>query len=218
MFKPEDGGRRTEAGGRRPEDGGRLDLAINRAVREMLDVEPPAGLRGRVLPRISDADRQVASGFSRRLLWGAIPLGAAAAVLLAVLLPRMGSEPAPQPLSTVATARPVAAIEAPHVAPLPRGVAPVTARTSAAEGIRRLAASPAIARPSRASAVERTVTAASFEPVPGGIDIEPLTTIEPIRIAAVTPAAIAHQEVVVSPLAPIAQLRIAPLSPPDGRD
>jgi hypothetical protein len=205
MFKPADGGRRAEAGDRRTDDGGRLDLAINRAVREMLDVEPPAGLRGRVLQRISDSDRQVASGFSRRLLWGAIPLGAAAAVLLAVLLPRIGSEPAPPPLSTVATARPVAAIEAPHVAPLPRGVAPVAARTSAAEGIRRLT-------------VEGSVTAASFEPVPGGVDIEPLATIEPIRIAAVTPAAIAHQEVVVSPLAPIAQLRIAPLSPPDGRD
>ena len=32
--------------------GARFDEAIDRAVREMLDVEPPAGLRGRVLDRI----------------------------------------------------------------------------------------------------------------------------------------------------------------------
>jgi len=38
-----------------------LDREIDRAVREMLDVEPPAGLRGRVMQRIEE--KRVASGF-----------------------------------------------------------------------------------------------------------------------------------------------------------
>ena len=45
-----DDGRR-EVGDARDRDD-RLDAAIDRAVREMLDVEPPSGLRGRVLDRL----------------------------------------------------------------------------------------------------------------------------------------------------------------------
>ena len=49
MSKTEDGKRKTEDGKRKTE---RLDVAIDRAVRQMLDVEPRAGLRERVLTRI----------------------------------------------------------------------------------------------------------------------------------------------------------------------
>ena len=41
-----------------------LDREIDRAVREMLDVEPPAGLRARVMQRIEE--RHVASAFRRK--------------------------------------------------------------------------------------------------------------------------------------------------------
>ena len=220
MTMSETGSARREGRG---EDEGRgaderLNLAIDLTVRQTLDVEPPPGLRERVLRQISDSNQQLASGFSRKLLWGAIPLGAVATVVLAVLLPGTGSEPTPQPLSTVATAHPVASIEPPEVSPPAGGVAPVPPRAITGEGTQLLAAGPAASRPTGPIASERIVAGAAFEPVPGGVDIEPLTTIEPIRIAAMTPAAIEHQEVVVSPLSPIAQLRIAPLSPPDGRD
>jgi len=43
-------------------DQDRLDAAIDRTVRQMLDVEPPAGLRRRVIERIS---APVASAFRR---------------------------------------------------------------------------------------------------------------------------------------------------------
>ena len=57
-----------------------FDKAIDRAVREMLDVEPPAGLRRRVLEQIP------ASGtFRWKIL---LPVTAAALLILALLLPR----------------------------------------------------------------------------------------------------------------------------------
>ena len=66
----------TNDGSRKPEAGsGRLDAAIDRAVREMLDVEPPAGLRGRVLDRIESPRR----GFG--WLWVAGPLAAVSFVI-----------------------------------------------------------------------------------------------------------------------------------------
>jgi hypothetical protein len=76
-------------------DRDRLDEAIDRAVREMLDVEPPAGLRGRVLDRIDAlsgnpllSTNSVVSAFrrnTRKTWWLAGPVAAAAVVVLAVL-------------------------------------------------------------------------------------------------------------------------------------
>ena len=78
-------GARRDTGARR-DAGARLDEAIDRAVREMLDVEPPAGLRARVLDRI-DGGGSVASAFRRKMAWIAVPVAAAAIVVLAVLAP-----------------------------------------------------------------------------------------------------------------------------------
>jgi negative regulator of sigma E activity len=96
----------------------RLDVAIDRAVREMLDVEPPAGLRGRVLDRISNSPEgsaaiPVASPFRRkgwRKAWLLAPIAAAAVIVLAVMLPwrgaprisnpSQGQAPAPRDVTT----------------------------------------------------------------------------------------------------------------------
>jgi hypothetical protein len=61
-----------------------LDVAIDRAVREMLDIEPRADLRGRVLDRISKVP---AGSRFRRKGWILAPIAAAAVILLAVMLP-----------------------------------------------------------------------------------------------------------------------------------
>src|SRR5262245_44280980 len=82
-----------------------LDREIDRAVREMLDVEPAAGLRGRVMARIEALEGQTAVGsgsvFGRTLWWAAAPLAAAALIVIAVWLPRhestSGVAPAPPP-------------------------------------------------------------------------------------------------------------------------
>jgi len=81
----------------------RFDAAIDRAVREMLDVEPPAGLRGRVLDGIERSPGSVASAFRRTIFWIAMPVAAAAILVLAVLLP---SRPDPTPVTPVAKGGP----------------------------------------------------------------------------------------------------------------
>jgi hypothetical protein len=65
-----------------------FDKAIDRAVREMLDAEPPDGLRERVLQRIEAPRREL------RWIWIAVPV-AAAMLALAVLRP--GLEPVATP-------------------------------------------------------------------------------------------------------------------------
>jgi hypothetical protein len=77
---------------RRDARGARFDEAIDRAVREMLDVEPPAGLRGRVLDRIETTR---SPGWS--WIWVAAPLGAAAILVLAVLMPSESGRPPAAP-------------------------------------------------------------------------------------------------------------------------
>ena len=92
MSSTRDGSRKLEAGS------GRLDKAIDRAVREMLDVEPPSGLRGRVLDRIGrPTDSFVPSAFRRKAVWLAAPLAAAAILVLAVLMPSESGRPVEAP-------------------------------------------------------------------------------------------------------------------------
>jgi len=58
-----------------------LDRAIDAAVREMVGIEPRAGLRARVLRRIEGnetASAGAASAFRRKVLWTGVPLAAAA--------------------------------------------------------------------------------------------------------------------------------------------
>ena len=93
--------RRLEAGG------WKLDAAIDDAVRQMLDVEPPAGLRARVIDQLPvSGSRRPASGFRLPLFGFGVAL-AAAILVLAVLLPRRAAQPiAPV---TVATTQPPSA-------------------------------------------------------------------------------------------------------------
>jgi hypothetical protein len=64
---------------------------------------------------------------------------------------------------------------------------------------------------------ERIVFAASV-PADGASVIDPLTAIPPITVAAIRTANVASTEIAISPLAPIAELQIAPLSPPERRN
>src|SRR3954468_481310 len=90
--------------GPRPEDGGGIDRAIDEAVRELLDVEQPAGFRSRVLRRIEARSLPPEGGRYKRFLWAALPMAAAAILILAVLLPRT-TEPPQQTPSPATTAR-----------------------------------------------------------------------------------------------------------------
>jgi hypothetical protein len=204
-------GNRETADGQR---GSRFDRAIDRTVREMLDVEPRADLRARVMRRLSDSDLQVASGvsgkirFGRKLLWTAVPLAAAATLVLALLLPSR-TAPDRQPESRVATTTP-----APVPAPAPSRTVSTPAPSRVAAGSARV---PAAARPRISTTGERTVIAAAYAPQEFTTDIEPLKSITPIEMAPIAEHRVATAEISVRPLNPILDLQITPLSPPDRR-
>ena len=69
-----------------------LDRVIDVVARRMLDVEPPAGLRHRVLERVA-APR-------RRLTWAWLVVPAAAALMLALLWPRSNERIVPSRTAT----------------------------------------------------------------------------------------------------------------------
>jgi hypothetical protein len=174
---------------------GRIDTAIDRAVREMLDVEPPADLRAKVIARL-DAPGGFAFGWKLfiRLL---IPIAAAAIVIVAVALARRAE--APVKLRSVATDQVL-----PSPQPGPQNVASVPTPTRSL---------PVAAR----STVTATV-AAALGPETSATGIEPLNTISPIEVAPITPRSITPDPIGVRPLDPITEMQIAPLNPPDRRD
>jgi hypothetical protein len=181
----------------------RLDVAIDRAVREMLDVEPPAGLRGRVMDRIS-----VASAFGRkrrfqRKAWALLPIAAAAVIVLAVMIPwhrdtrlvNLSPGPAPAPRAVTTARRPAPGPTAPSSAPLamspPSGATPAS-RTAAQRPESEAIAALADDGAADPSAGERTQIAALEGPAP--LFVQELTApaatpmksidVSPIRIAA----------------------------------
>lgn len=114
-----------------PPDGA-IDRAIDRAVRTMMQVDPPAGLRRRVLARL-DAPRPRVSLFPQL----AIGMAAVAVLVLAVVLFRPTSEPVAPPAER-AEITPPAAVPAPTVStvapPAVRAPAPATASRTARRG------------------------------------------------------------------------------------
>jgi len=86
----------------------RIDRAIDRAVRDMMQIDPPAGLRRRVVARLSDSKRR-----QRQAPWAQIAFAIVAAMLVVIAAPRMwyGAEqpmpPRPPALAIGAPARAV---------------------------------------------------------------------------------------------------------------
>jgi hypothetical protein len=183
----------------------RFDEAIDRAVREMLDVEPPANLRARVMDRI-DRPAHVASTF-RWKSWVLAPIAAAAVLVLAVWGPWRQAPivmvPAAPP--SIAKAEPAADVflsqpsgEAARTNPItpPRGEPSRIARTAPVRADRTIAAA----------------IAADGPPVDGFPRVPALSVTElvvpPIRTASAT----RPTELSVDPIAVPAPIEIEPLS------
>lgn len=128
-----------------------LDQAIDRAVRGLLDVEGPGGLRERVMQRIgapvegwlaSTASSVVAADASVRWkAWLTLPIAAAAVIVLGVLVPWRTERPAVAPIVGVANDRPLAAPGAPVAGPAPEATFPkavARARPGATRSGRRI--------------------------------------------------------------------------------
>ena len=193
-------GSRKQAAGSRERVAGSLDVAIDRAAREMLDVEPPPGLRGRVMDRI-EHHGPVVSAFRRkdrgaRKVWlVAAPAAAAAVIVLAVTAPwreaappaptappvLAQTEPAPVTPSPVApkTTEPATEPEAP---PAPRPTSINAARTEAPRPDRPIAAA------SVAAVEDMNFTAIAALAGPQPIAIERLADPLPSSMRSIEPA------------------------------
>lgn len=191
------------------EDRPALDRAIDGAVREMLDVEQPAGFRGRVVTRLNASGSPRTSRFRLPVSGFGIAGAAAAALIIAVLLPSRTTEQPP--------ASPIVAIVEPPRIPLPAPAPSVSAPRPQppASAAPRVAAAP---RPSAAAAPDRIVAATSFAPSGMTTEIEPLQSIAPIEMAPIADHRVAPPDISIRPLNPIVEVQIAPLSPPDGRN
>ena len=194
---------------RREARGARFDEAIDRAVREMLDVEPPADLHARVmaqLPTSADAPLgKSASGFRLPASgWVLAPLAAAAIIVLGIFLARR-SEPLPQ---------------APVVAKaVDRYLAPEAARQTVDVPVAGTRPAPPVARRALREPDNGIVVAAAFTADdPESTQIAPLNRIAPISVAAITQDRITPADMAVRPLNTIAEIQIAPLTPADRRN
>lgn len=174
-----------------------INQAIDRAVREMLDVEPQADLRARVVARI---DRH--AGPMRRWPVGLFGTLAAAVMIVVSLMfwgsPRRAAEPSVQVVRREPAARPGA--------PALRDQATRSTRE------RDIAHVEPTRRRSRVRVAVATTVGSSETN-----EIAPLEPIAPIRVAAVASADITPRPMAIEPLAPIAAVEIAPLTPPEGR-
>jgi len=179
-----------------------LDREIDRAVREMLDVEPPAGLRGRVMQRIEEG--HVASGFSRKILWAGLPVAAAAVILIAVVLARReGAAPPPTPATAPSIAKAAPASEPPtSTQSSPAG----TPRTATAIDRRRVDVPPREAQRVTATAAVESAPVEDFPRIPS-LSIPALSVSDIQRVA---PAA-APTQLGVAPIAEPAPIEFEPL-------
>ena len=148
-------------------DRDRVDRAIDLAVREMLDVEPPPGLRGRVIDRIESPRRGLT------WIWIAAPITAAAILVLAVLLPSKTPTTVGNPERTVATTQPQ-----PAAGTAPSTVAPVTSQAVVAQTATRQPRT----RPGVRAAVADEMTAEAEI-----VWVDPLAPPPPVAVPAIEP-------------------------------
>jgi hypothetical protein len=182
-------------------DDSQLDAAIDRAVRDLMSVEPRAGLRERVLAELTGEP-------ARAAWWPRLALGSAAVAVAAVVLLTVFNRPPelqPPVDRTVAGATPQAA---------PPGKDEETIKLPGATPPAHVDVPQAQAATPRAVVQDRLVQAASLaanEPitVEPMTAVEPLAPIEPIRIAPLeTPAGLDS----IKPIT-IARIQITPLTP-----
>lgn len=107
------------------------DRAIDRAVRDIMSVEPPAGLRRRVLSRLDAPPRR-----ATLLPWFTGAVAALAAVVLAVLLLEPSPAPVAPPVVEQAAKAPAPSAPAPAAIPTPQSK-PEQAPVAGAQTARR---------------------------------------------------------------------------------
>jgi hypothetical protein len=177
----------------------KIDSAIDRAVRDLMDVDADAAFRARVTARL-----QQTPGRRWSLAWLALP--ATAAALIVGLIWGRSAPVRPVPPG------PVARIEAPAASSPPEGAT----LSSSAESPdtpppprRRTAAGTAVLPIAPRAIVAAAVGAPS--------SIGPLAALESIRIETIAQTPIAPAAIDLVPLTAIAEIQLAPLEPRTAR-
>jgi hypothetical protein len=180
-----------------------LDDAIDAAVREIMSGESPAGLRQRVLRRITSPERPAAPVKPRLALAGGFALSACLVVAVLMLWSRQPA-PTPQAPASAAAARqqngsastaPAAIARPMTVKPSPAPRAGIVSRAERREN----------------AGAERMVTATSLVEPDDAVAIAPLETVKTIEATAVDPRPVDIDDIEVAPLR-IEPLRVEPLS------
>jgi len=181
------------------------DSVIDTIARQMTDAEPRADLRARVLARIeARIEAPIEERPRRRVAWTwvAVPVAAAALVVLAIaLLPLLRSSRQTPPSTTVVAAEPR----------VPRGAAP-----GAPFARPRPVATRKRAGADRPTLVRETIVVAA--PSNGAVTVDALRSLAPIAVAPVQPPAVQVANVSVAPLADLSPIPMESLSPPRERD
>jgi hypothetical protein len=179
-----------------------IDTAIDRAVRDLMDVDTDAAFRARVTARLQRP--------ARRMLLRPVAAVAltAAAVAVAVVWMRPSSP-------DVRTSTPVAVISNPTAAAPPSTLGAGSDRGSALPGA-TIRTQP---RPRRAAggAIPRGTVVATVAEAPAST-IAPLAVIDPIDVEPISQTPIAPSEIVLAPLSPISEMQISPLEPRSARN
>ena len=182
-----------------------LDEAIDRAVREMMDVEPRGDLRARVLAELGGPPARVS--LWPRLAFGSMVL--AAALLVFFLFAKRPADRAVE--HSVAGARPPAPVAGPTAAtrsPVPSTLGREPGLTS--EGQRGTPARTPVFedRPVRAASVDSAEFMAADPTAP----VDRLPAIEPIRISRLEDVPVSTSPIDIEPIT-IERIEIAPLTP-----
>jgi hypothetical protein len=179
-----------------------IDAAIDRAVRDLMNVDTDAAFRARVTARLQRPARRQ---FLR-------PLAAVALTATAIAAAFVWMRPS-APDAPVST--PVAGISGPGtVAPPPAmGAGTDPGPVLASTGPRTQARG----RHTAAGPIPRGTVVATVAEAPASA-IDPLTAIDPIDVEPISQPPIVPSEIVVAPLSPISEMQISPLDPQTVRD
>jgi hypothetical protein len=178
-----------------------IDTAIDRAVRDLMNVDTDAAFRARVTARLQRPARRL---LLPRLAAAALTVAAVAAAVI-WMRPSAPGAPASAPKTE---ARGPVAVAPPQTE---------TARSNRGAVLPTTAAlSPARAR-TAAEAIPRGALVATVADAPAST-IAPLTSLDPIDVEPIAQVSIAPPEIVVAPLTPISEMQISPLDPLTARD
>ena len=180
-----------------------IDEAIDKAVRELMNVDADSAFRARVVERLRKPKPR--APFWRQL---SIAAGAVGIAVIAVILMREAEKPAGEapPAAVASAVTPQPAVEPAVAVPQAPGVAgPATTPTA------RRHPEDVTHRIPKGALVATVADEAPEPPLAGGV--EPLTDIRPIELAQITPAPIITTEISITPIAQPSELVIAPLAP-----